>query len=49
MSKALQEAECNYEIYDKELLAIVTALEEWHHYLLGALKPFKIWSDHQNL
>lgn len=49
MSKALQEAERNYEIYDKELLAIVTALEEWRHYLLGASEPFEIWSDHQNL
>ena len=49
MSKALQEAERNYKIYDKELLAIVTALEEWHHYLLGTSEPFEIWSDHQNL
>ena len=49
MSKALQEAEHNYEIYDKELLAIVTALEEWCHYLLGASEPFEIWSDHKNL
>jgi len=23
-------AECNYEIYDKELMAIVRAFEEWH-------------------
>ena len=27
-SQALQEAECNYEIYDKEMLAIMTALKE---------------------
>ena len=42
MSKVLQEAKYNYKIYDKELQAIVTALEEWHHYLLGALEPFKV-------
>ena len=29
-------AECNYEIYDKELLAIVKALEEWRPELQGA-------------
>ena len=28
-SKKLSPAECNYEIYDKELLAIIRALEEW--------------------
>jgi hypothetical protein len=29
-------AELNYEIHDKELLAIVRAIEENHHYLEGA-------------
>ncbi|VDC03698.1 unnamed protein product [Peniophora sp. CBMAI 1063] len=48
-SKSLSEAERNYEIYDKELLAIMLALEEWHQYLLGARHTFEIWSDHQNL
>ena len=28
-SKKLNPAECNYEIYDKEMLAIVQCLEEW--------------------
>lgn len=49
MSKTLQEAEYNYDIYNKELLAIITTLEEWHHYLLETSEPFKIWLDHQNL
>ncbi|VDC06330.1 unnamed protein product, partial [Peniophora sp. CBMAI 1063] len=48
-SKSLSEAERNYEIYDKELLAIMLALEEWRQYLLGARHTFEIWSDHQNL
>jgi hypothetical protein len=29
MSKSFNEAERNYEIYDKEMLAIMKALEEW--------------------
>ena len=48
LSKSLTEAEQNYEIYDKELLAIMTALDKWQHYLLTG-KEFKIWTDHQNL
>jgi hypothetical protein len=28
-SKKMTLAECNYKIYDKELLAIVYCLEEW--------------------
>ncbi|THG99573.1 hypothetical protein EW145_g7239 [Phellinidium pouzarii] len=45
----LLEAERNYEIYDKEMLAIVQALKEWCHYLLGAKQPFEVWTDHTNL
>ena len=48
LSKSLTEAEQNYEIYDKELLAIMTALSEWRHYLLTG-KEFEICPDHQNL
>lgn len=49
LSKSLNPAERNYEIYDKELLAIMTCLEEWRPYLLGTVQPFEIWTDHQNL
>jgi transposase InsO family protein len=49
MSKALNETERNYEIYDKEMLAIMTALDEWRQYLMGASEVFEIWTDHQNL
>ncbi|SJL10450.1 uncharacterized protein ARMOST_13836 [Armillaria ostoyae] len=35
MSKALTATEQNYEIYDKELLAIMLALSKWWHYLMG--------------
>jgi hypothetical protein len=49
MLKALNEIERNYEIYDKEMLAIMTALSEWRQYLMGASEEFEIWTDHQNL
>ena len=48
-SKTLNEAERNYEIYDKELLAVVRALDEWRHYLEGSEYPINIISDHKNL
>ncbi len=49
LSKSLTVTEQNYEIYDKELLAIMLALDEWRHYLMGAAQDFEIWTDHQNL
>src|SRR5258705_7661882 len=48
MSKQMTPAERNYNIYDKELLAIVWALDAWHHYLEGSSHPIDIWSDHKN-
>jgi len=41
--------ECNYEIYDKELLAIVRAFEEWRPHLVGSSHPVQVLSDHKNL
>jgi len=35
-SKSLSSMERNYEIHDKEMLAIIHALEEWRHFLEGA-------------
>ena len=42
-------AESNYDIYDKELLAIVKALEEWRPELAGVQSSFEIITDHKNL
>jgi len=44
-------AECNYPIYNKELLAIIKAFEEWRAYLEGLQRqdPFLVYSDHQAL
>jgi hypothetical protein len=49
MSKSFIEAERNYDIYDRELLAIIRALEEWRHYLEGSPHKIEILSDHKNL
>ena len=48
-SRSLTPPERNYAIYDKELLAIVSSLENWRHFLKGSSIPFKIYSDHRNL
>jgi hypothetical protein len=48
MSKSFNEAERNYEIYDKEMLAIMKALE-WRQFLIGAEEEFEVWTDHLNL
>jgi len=48
-SKKHSPAECNYEIYDKELLAIVRAFEEWRPHLEGSSHPIQVLSDHKNL
>jgi len=48
-SKSLSSMERNYEIHDKEMLAIICVLEEWRHFLEGATHPVEIWTDHKNL
>ena len=48
-SKSLQPAECNYKIHNKELLAIIHALQHFHHYLQGNKHTTRIFSDHMNL
>ena len=48
-SRTLSETERNYEIYDKELMAITDSLQDWRQYLLGAEHVFEVWSDHKNL
>ncbi|KAI7201342.1 hypothetical protein KC365_g18742, partial [Hortaea werneckii] len=47
-SRKMTPAEQNYEIYDKELLAIVAALRHWRVYCEGAT-GLTIYTDHKNL
>ena len=48
-SKNMAPAECNYEIYDKELLAIIRCLKHWRPELECTEIPIKIFTDHKNL
>ena len=48
-SKGLNKVGRNYEIHDKEMLAIIQALEEWRHFLEGGPFPVEVWMDHKNL
>ena len=48
-SRRMTPAECNYEIHDKELLAVMACFEEWRRYLVGTQRPFLSLSDHKNL
>ncbi|KAL0173798.1 hypothetical protein M9458_029766, partial [Cirrhinus mrigala] len=48
-SHKLSPAEKNYDVGNRELLAIKLALEEWRHWLEGAKHPFTVLTDHKNL
>ena len=42
-------AELNYNIYDKELLAIFEAFKIWQHYLKGLAYLINVVTDYKNL
>ena len=42
-------AKLNYDIHDKELLAIFKAFKIWQHYLEGPAYPINIITDYKNL
>ena len=42
ISKSVNTTEQNYEIHDKEMLAVIRCLEAWRHYLEGAKLKFEI-------
>jgi hypothetical protein len=48
-SRKFTPAEINYEIYDKELLAIVNCFKVWRRYLEGAMHTVQVYSNHKNL
>jgi hypothetical protein len=48
-SRTMQSAELNYDIYDKELLAIVDCFRLWRPYLEGSKYTIQVYTDHNNL
>jgi hypothetical protein len=48
-SKTMIPAEINYPIHDKEMLAIIQALEAWRPELEGSLNQVRIVLDHKAL
>ncbi|KAG5716608.1 hypothetical protein E4T56_gene16277 [Termitomyces sp. T112] len=48
-TRSMIPAELNYDIYDKELLAIVEAFRQWRAYLEGSPHCIQVYSDHNNL
>jgi len=49
LSKFLNKIERNYEIYNKEMLAVIRRLENWRYLLEDAKFKFKVWTGHKNL
>ena len=47
--KSLNVTEKNYEIQNKEMLAVIRGLENWKYLLEGTKFKFKVWTDHKNL
>ena len=41
--------ELNYDVYDKELLAIFEVFKIWRHYLEGSASPIDVVTDYKNL
>lgn len=49
LSRKLSPAESDFDLGNRELLAVKLALEEWRHWLEGSVLPFIVWTDHKNL
>lgn len=48
-SRTFTSPELNYDVHDKELLAIFEAFKRWRHYLEGSATPIDVITDHKNL
>ena len=48
-SQTFSTLELNYDVYDKELLAIFEAFKIWQYYLEESALPIDVVTDHKNL
>jgi predicted aspartyl protease len=48
-SKTMTPAELNYQIHDKEMLAIVKSLQQWRADLARTNTVVRVWTDHKSL
>jgi hypothetical protein len=48
-SRTLRPTKCNYDMHNKELLAIFKAFKIWRHHLEGYTSPVEVFTDHKNL
>jgi hypothetical protein len=48
-SKTMNDAQRNYNVYNRELLALVETFRHWRHYLHSAAHKVKVHTDHANL
>ena len=49
LSKTFNEAKRNYDIHNRELLAVFRALSHWRHLLLSSPYKTTVLTDHKNL
>lgn len=49
LSKGFTDIEKRYDTHDRELLAIIRALEHLRHFLMGTKHPVTVLTDHNNL
>jgi hypothetical protein len=48
-SRKFKPAEINYDVHDKETLAIARAFKEWEHMLKSVAGEITVYTDHKNL
>jgi len=48
-SQSISLTEQNYQVYDRELMAIIHTLHDWRCYIYGSLFTTIVWTDHHNL
>jgi hypothetical protein len=48
-SKTMNDVQRNYDVYNRELLALVETFRHWRHYLHSAAQKVKVHTDHANL